>query len=237
MLLAMASRVLGSTGRNISTIVSGSESTIEALRDAEYPGTAVERMLGIRERVRRLQPAQLNTDWSDVRRNLLWAGGLRDLPLARPGEGYTGHSFADFNHCDLTAMVGDVSHNENEGKVEGIHFSNRLGKGIQIASITEGLGDGGSWSTCMMGCNREPPADVAHIQFKSRIAFKLVWSHTSEYRSFVLVDDAGTLLNKGTPTGELPAMRERVMNYKLCAGSKYAVEADKLRTEDGKEEL
>ena len=35
---------------------------------------------------------------------------------------------------------------------------------------------GGSWSTCMIGSNKSPPQDVAHLQFKSRIAFKLVWS-------------------------------------------------------------
>lgn len=34
---------------------------------------------------------------------------------------------------------------------------------------------GGSWSTCLIGCNQNPPQDVAHVQFKSRIAFKLVW--------------------------------------------------------------
>ena len=49
-----------------------------------------------------------------------------------PGQGYTGHSFNDFNHCDLTAMAGDVAHNENEGKVSGIHFSNKLGRGIEV---------------------------------------------------------------------------------------------------------
>lgn len=56
----------------------------------------------------------------------------------------------------------------------GIHRSNQLGPGIQIASLPE-LGPGGSWSTCMMGCNSDPPRDVAHLQFQSRIAFKLVW--------------------------------------------------------------
>jgi hypothetical protein len=35
---------------------------------------------------------------------------------------------------------------------------------------------GGSWSTCMIGSNKSPPQDVAHLQFKSRIAFKLVWT-------------------------------------------------------------
>ena len=130
-----------------------------AMVDSEYPGTAVQRMLNIRERAKSLKPEQLNTNWEDARRSILWAGGLRDLNSAVPGQGYTGHSFNDFNHCDLTAMAGDVSHNENQGKVDGIHFQNRLGKGIEIASLPE-LGPGGSWSTCMMGCNSEPPRDV-----------------------------------------------------------------------------
>lgn len=71
-------------------------------------------------------------------------------------------------------MRGDEADNNNEGRVAGIAYNNRLGEGIRIASIEE-LGPGGSWSTCMIGCNKEPPQDVAHIQFKSRIAFKLVW--------------------------------------------------------------
>jgi len=142
--------------------------------DAEYPGTAVTRMLGIRERVKSLSSTELSGDWEQVRRKILWAGGLKDLPHAAPGRGYTGHSFNDFNHCDLTAMLKEVTHYDNEGRVAGIAFHNPLGPGIEIASIGE-LGLGGSWSTCMMGCNKEPPQDVAHIQFKSRIAFKLVW--------------------------------------------------------------
>jgi len=55
-------------------------------------------------------------------------------------------------------------------------------------------------STCTNGCHLTPPSDVAHIQFQSRIAFKLVWC-PPEFASFVLVDDEGNLLKKGTPTG------------------------------------
>ena len=123
-------------------------------------------------------------------------------------------------------MLGEVSRNENNGQVAGIHRSNQLGPGIQIASITE-LGPGGSWSTCMMGCNTDPPRDVAHIQFKSRIAFKLVWCPPS-FESFVLVDDSGAYLASGTPKGQLPDLLERQQNYKLVEGSKYAVEADRI---------
>jgi hypothetical protein len=38
----------------------------------------------------------------------------------------------------------------------------------------------------------------------------------------------GTLLAHGKPTGVLPALRERKMNYQIAQGSKYAVEAEKV---------
>lgn len=192
--------------------------------DNEYPGTAVERMNGIRERVLATPRASFDADWEDSRRAILQAGGLKDLPNARPGQGYTGHSFNDYNHCDLTAMRGEESDNENEGRVEGIAFSNPLGSGIKLASLPE-HGPGGSWSTCMIGCNSEPPRDVAHLQFRSRIAFKLVWCPPA-YTRFVLVDDAGNLLNKGAPRGQLPHLSERRQNFQVVAGSKYAVQAE-----------
>eukprot|EP00981_Chlorochromonas_danica_P000823 scaffold192_cov320-Ochromonas_danica.AAC.34 len=165
--------------------------------DAEYPGTAVSRMLAVRARIRGLSAEELSGDWADVRRRLLWAGGLRDLPTALPGRGYTGHSFNDYNHCDLVAMVENATFNENDGRVPGIAFSNQLGPGIRLASLSE-VGSGGSWTTCMLGCNRLPPRDVAHIQFRARIAFKLVWV-PPDFRSFVLVDDNGDLLNMWKP--------------------------------------
>lgn len=95
-----------------------------------------------------------------------------------------------------------------------------------MASLPE-LGEGGTWSTCTNGCNQEPPQDVAHIQFRSRVAFKLVWCPPS-FTTFVLVDDDGALLASGSPAGALPEARQRAMNYMLVKGSKYAVEADKL---------
>jgi hypothetical protein len=200
--------------------------------DNEYPGTAVERMLAVRARVQELandSDAPLNGTWEDVRRKILWAGGLRDMPTAGP-QGYTGHSFNDYNHVDLTTMRDDVSDSENDGAVKGIAIGNQLGNGIRVASLPE-LGAGGSWSTCAIGCNRNPPRDVAHIQFRSRIAFKLVWVPNENFDTFVLVDDGGKLLAKGTPSdgpGALPSMRERVTNYKIVEGSKYSVEADKI---------
>jgi hypothetical protein len=197
--------------------------------DPVYPGTAVERMLNIRARVFELADGnRLEEPWQDVRRHLLWAGGLKDLPNARPGEGYTGHAFNDFNHVDLTAMI--PVDGQNEGNIQGIAKGNFLGKGIRVASLPE-LGPGGSWSTCAMGCHKDPPHDVAHIQFQSRIAFKLVWVPNSNYDTFVLVDDDGKLLAEGKPAdgpAGLPSLRERQRNYQIVAGSKYAKAADAL---------
>ena len=45
--------------------------------DAEYPGTAVQRLHSVHKRVKSLSPEQLNGDWSTVRRNLLWAGAIK----------------------------------------------------------------------------------------------------------------------------------------------------------------
>ncbi len=42
--------------------------------DAEYPGTAVQRLKSVHERVAQLTRAQLDADWPSVRRALLWAG-------------------------------------------------------------------------------------------------------------------------------------------------------------------
>jgi hypothetical protein len=138
--------------------------------DPDYPGTAVERMMNVRARVAELAKGDdLNQRWEDVRRKILWAGGLKDLPDARPGQGYTGHSFNDWNHVDLTCMI--PIDNQNQGEIQGIARGNLLGPGIRVASLPE-LGPGGSWSTCAMGCNKDPPQDVAHIQFQSRIACK-----------------------------------------------------------------
>lgn len=191
--------------------------------DKEYPGTAVERMLNVRARVAELD--DLNGPWEEVRRKILWAGGLRDLPDAIPGQGYTGHAFNDYNHVDLTCMAEQVSDNQNDGSVKEIARGNLLGPGIRIASLPE-LGPGGSWSTCANGSNRDPPQDVAHVQFRSRIAFKLVWVPNAGFDTFVLVDDDGKELARGKPTGNLPSLRQRQMNYQIVQGGKYAKAAE-----------
>ena len=183
---------------------------------------------GIIERVKSLTE-NLSKDWREVRRKILWAGGLKDLEYAKPGYGYTGHSFNDWNHCDLTAMNDEKADNENDGSVQGIAIGNHLGTGIRIASEqSDDLGPGGSWSTCMMGCSKNPPQDVAHVQFRSRIAFKLVWV-PPKFSTFVLVgDDGGLLAGPGTPTGHLPHAIERQRNYLAVRGSKYARAADEI---------
>jgi hypothetical protein len=58
------------------------------MADAAYPGTAVERMMNVRKQVEELASTAgaLDGDWGDVRRKILWAGGLRDLPDAQPGQ-------------------------------------------------------------------------------------------------------------------------------------------------------
>jgi hypothetical protein len=199
--------------------------------DPVYPGTAVARLEAVHQRVAAIPQSELDAAWPDARRALLKAGGMKDLTGARPGEGYTGHAFNDYNHCDLTTMLGDVQDESNaDGTVAEISRSNLLGPGIREASLPE-LGEGGSWSTCTNGCASDPPNDVAHVQFCSRVAFKLVWSPADDYSSFVLVDDEGALLRKGTPQPPLPAQAQRAMNYKVVKGSKYAAAADSCPAE------
>jgi len=143
------------------------------------------------------------------------------------GQGNTGHCFNDFNHVDATNMALDVSDNENRGQVAGMAFSNQLGPGIRVASLPE-LGPGGSWCTCALGGGLEPPKDVAHLQFKSTIAWKLVWvpGTAADYTRFVLVDDKGGQLATGVPSGHIPMFRERMHNYEMLKGGRYATAAD-----------
>ena len=76
----------------------------------------------------------------------------------------------------------------------------------------------------MLGSGEDPPFDIAHHQFQSRIAFKLVWC-PPEFNTFVLVDDDGALLNAGNPSGELPPLMHRQRNFAEVDGSKYGVAA------------
>jgi len=188
------------------------------LVDAKYPGTAVERLSSVLQRVQAID--SLDGDWADVRRKLLAAGGLRD-------DRSTGHAFNDDNHCDLATMESSVSHNSNaDGSVAQISRRNLLGPHIQNASLPE-LGPGGSWSTCTNGAHLTPPSDVAHVQFNSRVAFKLVWAPPN-FSTFLLVDDEGRELRRGTPTGALPHLSWRQGNYALVHGGKYATAAESV---------
>ena len=191
-------------------------------QDPDWPGTSVPRLRAITERVLSLTQSELNGPWPEVRRRLLWAGGLRDIPA-------TSHAFNDYNHCDLTPMADSVQDESNaDGAVAQISRQNLLGPHIRQASLPD-LGPGGSWSTCTNGCGQNPPSDVAHVQFRSRIAFKLVWVPPT-FETFVLVDDEGKLLAKGVPQpgSGLPHIQQRKANFDIVRGGRYATEAEKL---------
>jgi hypothetical protein len=70
--------------RKMSTSLSSSSSMI----DPEYPGTAVERLQNVHHRIQELvsNNSLIDQEWESIRKQLLWAGGLRDLPNARPGQ-------------------------------------------------------------------------------------------------------------------------------------------------------
>ena len=188
------------TFTQLRTRSSMSAATMSFEVDPVYPGTAVQRMKTCRDRARSLTTQELSDEWESTRKRLLWAAGLKDLTNVPPGQGYTGHAFNDYNHCDATTMLGDVAHNLNDGpnRVAGIAVGNRLGPGIERASDPD-CGPGGSWSTCTNGCARDPPQD-----------------------------DEGELLAQGAPRGSLPEMRERQANFQIVTGSKYARAAEQI---------
>ena len=209
-------------------------SSAATLIDTLYPGTAIIRMNSARSRVKSLTDDDLSSDWESVTRpKILWAAGLKDLKSNNPGEGYTGHSFNDYNHVDATCMLSNVQRQKNEnGEVAGISRSNNLHQGIIVGSLPE-LGEGGSWSTCQLGCGSTPPRDVAHIQFKSRIAFKLVWL-PPHFTHFMLVDDEGELLNKGVGKGNgVPSLQQRERNWREVEGSVFSKEAEAVERKSG----
>jgi len=196
--------------------------------DIEYPGTATLRLLEVLKRVRQLDSSKdLSGNWSEkVRKQLLWAGGLKDI------QDLTGHAFNDDNHCDLATMVVAEQGESNRNGAE----RNQLGTPVQRGSEVFADISGGSWSTCINGANATPrPKDVAHTQFRSRVAFKLVWTPTSHFERFVLVDDNGGVLKESgaidfSGPGPAPSLRARKGNYELVKGGIYDVERQsKLR--------
>merc|ERR1740117_1857876 len=125
-MLALAGRFgcARSSGSVLSRSLVSVGMTLEV--DSAYPGTAVARMRAARERAVSLSSAEMGGDWEAVRQRVLWAAGLRDIKDAPPGRGYTGHAFNDANHCDATTMLGDVSHNANDGAIKQIAVGNQL---------------------------------------------------------------------------------------------------------------
>ena len=183
-----------------------------------FPGTSEKRLQTIVRKVMLLdEQMDLQDSWVNIRRKLLQAGGLRhDLRE-------TSHAFNDWNHCDLTPMKRSTFDFENEGRVRGMNPRNQLGQVIRKCSLTKEDDpdfddDGGSWSTCLMNCNLEPPRDVAHVQFQSKIAFKLVWLPPT-FDKFALVGDDGAVLKIGTNLDKhVPHISERQMNFEAVHG-------------------
>ena len=134
-----------------------------AAKQAGYADLAERRRWSAQLLASRLNASDLSGSWDAVRPLLLGACGLKDLRRARPGAGYTGHCFADWNHVDCCTMALDAADAENGGKVAGIHASNFLGDGIRAARV-DTLGPGGSWCTCAMGGASVPPGDVCHAR-------------------------------------------------------------------------
>jgi hypothetical protein len=211
------------------------------LVDTRYPGTAVERLIHVTDRVRSIPDtgagSLVDRPWREIRERLLWAGGLRV-------DRSTSHAFNDDNHCDLTTMLADpavVDNRNADGAVSAISRNNFLGDHIRRASVAVDAGGGaeadgappgmGSWSTCTNGAHEDPPRDVAHVQFASRVAFKLVWCPRADppHSAFLLVDDEGRVLKAGRPVAgdaDAPHLGYRRRNYDLVAGGKYAAAAD-----------
>lgn len=158
----------------------------------------------VRSQVADVISDDLNWNWKNVRQRILWVGGLKDLCTSIPGQEYTGHLFNDYNHVNLTCMLDQATVNLNDCSVKQIAVWNWSRPGIQIDTLLE-LGTGSSWSTCANGCDQKPLQDVAHIQFWSRIEFKLAWVLNHAFDRFALVDDDGKELALGRASEGLPS--------------------------------
>ncbi|CEM02052.1 unnamed protein product [Vitrella brassicaformis CCMP3155] len=157
----------------------------------------------------------LNGDFSEVRRQLVSACGLKNSYQ-------TGHCFGDYNHVDCCTMQMEYSTELNNNRVAGMHATNPLAHVINPNSIQDSSfadAQGGSWCTCHIGAGNNKQ-DVCHIQFQSKIGFKLVWCG-ADYDLAILVDDDGVLINSGKPTGSLPPLSQRQANYRVVQGSLF----------------
>lgn len=109
--------------------------------------------------------------------------------------------------------------NSLDGQVEletgSWKVGNWLGQVIKLSSLHEGKGfeKDASWCTSAFGAGKEPPSDVAHHQFKSEVAFYLVWKNGGD--QFALVTEQGENLASGEPTGTLPPARQRRANWQI----------------------
>lgn len=192
------------------TLAKGS-ATISAFRasarqiGSSLPGTATERLNAARDRARSLD-GKLIGDFAGIRKQLLWAAGLADIS---EGEGRTSHCFSDWNHVAATTMQQAEIHNKHNGSVKGMAVGNYLGSSILAASLHEGKGfeQGNSWCTCAKGA----PEDIAHVQFKSEVAFYLVWLKGGD--QFALVTEQGEHLACGHPSKDLPTVSDRKGNW------------------------
>ena len=130
-------------------------------RDPQFPGTSMPRLKAITERVLSLPQSELDGPWPEVRRRLLWAGGLKDMPS-------TSHAFNDWNHCDLTPMAYAVQDKDNaDGAVAGISRQNTLGPYIRAASLSD-VGAGG----------RSVRAHAEIVLSHRRVSFECSPTHT-----------------------------------------------------------
>eukprot|EP00041_Stephanoeca_diplocostata_P013871 m.247431 g.247431 ORF g.247431 m.247431 type:complete len:232 (+) comp19496_c0_seq20:321-1016(+) len=194
----------------------------------DFPGNAVRRNGIVASNAADIPQAVLDGQWTPLRASLLEACLLHNNESVLPGMGNTGHCFSDFNHVDCCTMLGRNVDNDNNGKVEGIAFTNALGTGIRAASLDGGESSSGSWCTCQLGADKMPPQDVCHVQFRAMIGFKLVWcpseTPSRAFKSFVLVADDGSLLASGTPVADngFPSLRERTLNWHVVANGIYA---------------
>eukprot|EP00041_Stephanoeca_diplocostata_P013870 m.247289 g.247289 ORF g.247289 m.247289 type:complete len:179 (+) comp19496_c0_seq2:321-857(+) len=131
----------------------------------DFPGNAVRRNGIVASNAADIPQAVLDGQWTPLRASLLEACLLHNNESVLPGMGNTGHCFSDFNHVDCCTMLGRNVDNDNNGKVEGIAFTNALGTGIRAASLDGGESSSGSWCKycCTRTLGRSRPIQVKNV--------------------------------------------------------------------------